>query len=95
MKAKKGFNLREICGEYVIVAEGKENLDFSNIIQMNETAAFLWKEIQGKDFTAQDLAQLLTDNYQIDESTPLPEEQALHDAQAVMDQWLETGIIEP
>ena len=36
MKAKKGFNLRNVCGEQIIVAEGKENIDFSNIISMNE-----------------------------------------------------------
>ena len=36
MKAKKGFNLRNVCGEQIIVAEGKENIDFSNIISMND-----------------------------------------------------------
>ena len=25
MKAKTGFNLRTVCGENIIVAEGKEN----------------------------------------------------------------------
>ena len=29
MKTKTGFHLRDICGEYVIVAEGVENIDFS------------------------------------------------------------------
>ena len=29
MKAKPGFNLRDVCGEQIIVAEGKENIDFS------------------------------------------------------------------
>ena len=38
MKAKKGFNLRDVCGEKIIVAEGKENIDFSNIISMNESS---------------------------------------------------------
>ena len=32
MKAKPGFNLRNVCGEQIIVAEGKENIDFSNIL---------------------------------------------------------------
>ena len=40
MKTKKGFNLRTICGENIIVAEGVENIDFSRIISMNESAAF-------------------------------------------------------
>ena len=43
MRKKPGFNLRDVCGEQIVVAEGKENIDFSNIISMNETSAFLWE----------------------------------------------------
>ena len=46
MKVKNGFNLREVCGEHIIVAEGDENIDFSNIISMNESSAYLWEEVQ-------------------------------------------------
>ena len=46
MKTKKGFNIRNVCGENIIVAEGKENIDFSNIISMNESSAYLWKNAQ-------------------------------------------------
>ena len=49
MKTKKGFNLRQVCGENVIVAEGVENIDFSSIISMNESSAYLWNNIQGKE----------------------------------------------
>ena len=51
MKTKIGFNLRQICGENVIIAEGEENIDFSNIISMNESSAYLWKNIQDKEFS--------------------------------------------
>lgn len=88
MKAKTGFNLRNVCGEQVIVAEGRENIDFSNIISMNETSAYLWNAIQGKDFTVDDLVKLLTQEYDVDEQT------ARKDAQALADQWLEAGICE-
>jgi hypothetical protein len=94
MKAKKGFNIRNVCGQRLIVAEGKENMDFSNIISMNESSALLWEKIQGKDFTIEDLAQILQDEYQIDENTPLPREQALQDAATVATQWKEAGILE-
>ena len=94
MKAKPGFNIRKVCGENIIVAEGKENMDFSNIISMNESSALLWNEIQGKDFSVEDLAQILTENYQIDANTPLPMSQALADAETVVQQWYETGIID-
>ncbi len=88
MKAKIGFNLRNICGEQVIVAEGKENIDFSNIISMNDASAYLWNAIQGKDFTVDDLVELLTQEYEVDEQT------ARRDAQALANQWLEAEICE-
>ncbi len=88
MKAKTGFNLRNVCGEQVIVAEGRENIDFSNIISMNETSAYLWNAIQDKDFTVDDLVELLMQEYDVDEQT------ARKDAQALAKQWLEAGICE-
>lgn len=88
MKAKTGFNLRNVCGEQVIVAEGRENIDFSNIISMNETSAYLWNAIQGKDFTVDDFVKLLMQEYDVDEQT------ARKDAQALANQWLEAGICE-
>ena len=88
MKAKPGFNLRVVCGENIIVAEGKENIDFSNIISMNESSAYLWKNVQEKEsFTNQDLAELLTQEYDIDLET------ALADATQLSQQWLQAGII--
>ena len=89
MRAKKGFKLRNICGENIIVAEGKENIDFTNIISMNETSAFLWEQIEQKDnFDAKTLPELLLDNYDVDKET------ALNDASELIKQWLEAEIIE-
>jgi hypothetical protein len=88
MKTKKGFNLRNVCNENIIVAEGVENIDFSKIISMNESSAYLWKKVQGTDFTAEDLCRLLTEEYDVDEAT------ALADAKAVAKQWTEAGIVE-
>ena len=89
MRGKKGFKLRNICGENIIVAEGKENIDFTNIISMNETSAFLWEQIEQKDnFDAETLTELLLDNYDVDKET------ALNDASELIKQWLEAEIIE-
>ena len=88
MKAKPGFNLRVVCGENIIVAEGEENIDFSNIISMNESCAYLWQNIQGKEFTHEDLVGLLTHEYEVDEAT------ALKDVKALTELWLQAGIIE-
>ena len=89
MKAKKGFKLREICGENIIVADGIENIDFSSIISMNESSAYLWQAIQDKEqFSTEELAALLTEQYEVDEAT------ALADSQMLADQWLKAGIID-
>ena len=88
MKAKNGFNLRTVCGENILVAEGEENIDFSNIISMNESSAYLWQNIQGKEFTHEDLVGLLTQEYEVDEAT------ALKDVKALTELWLQAGIIE-
>ena len=88
MKAKKGFNLRTVCNEQIIVAEGEANIDFSNIISMNESSAYLWNEITGIDFTPEILAKLLLERYEVSEDT------ALNDAKNVSEQWMKAGIIE-
>ncbi len=88
MKTKKGFTLRNVCGENVIVSEGKENIDFSNLICPNESSAYLWESVQDKDFTAEDLATLLTAEYEVDYNT------ALRDSENLMQQWMEAGIVE-
>ncbi len=89
MKVKNGFNLREVCGENIIVAEGDENIDFSNIISMNESSAYLWQEVQKLDnFTIDTLTQLLCEQYEIDEET------AKKDVTTLATQWAAAGIIE-
>lgn len=88
MKIKPGFELRDICGEHVVVAHGRENIDFSKIISLNESAAYLWRAVEGKDFDAPMLAHLLTEEYDVDEAT------ALRDAEKVMNDWREAGLAE-
>ncbi len=88
MKAKEGFNLRTVCGEQIIVAEGKENIDFSNIISMNETSAYLWEAIKGKEFSQEDLVDLLLEQYEVNKDI------ASKDVEALVKQWKDAGIID-
>ena len=87
MKIKKGFKLRNVCGENIIVAEGIENIDFSRIISMNESAAYLWNNIQEQDFDTETLVRLLLQEYEVDEAT------ARRDAVTLIEKWLDAGII--
>ena len=88
MKTKKGFVLRNVCGENIIVAEGKENIDFTTIISMNETTAYLWKNVEGKEFDSDTLMSLLINEYEVDDAT------ANKDAKNIAKQWIEAGIAE-
>lgn len=88
MKTKKDFVLKEVCGEYIIISEGEENIDFTKIISMNESSAFLWNSIKDKDFSVETLVDNLTAEYDIDRET------ATNDAKALVEQWLKAGIIE-
>ena len=88
MKIKDGFVLREMCGEYIVAAEGLQHINFNRLISLNYTAAYLWKELIGKEFTAQDMAQLLVDEYQIDS------DRALKDSENLCKSWSEAGIVE-
>lgn len=88
MKIKKGFNLRVVCDENIIVAEGLSNIDFSRIISLNESAVYLWKNIHGKEFDQETLADLLLQEYEVEKET------AQRDAGMLIEQWKEAGLIE-
>lgn len=89
MKTKPGFNIRNVCGQDLIVAEGEENIDFSNIISMNETSSYLWTKVQKMDsFTVDDMVNLLLQEYEVDRAT------ALSDCSLLAAQWNKAGIID-
>ena len=55
---------------------------------MNETSAYLWENIQGKEFTCDDLVKLLTEEYEVDEKT------ARKDVDVLVGTWKDAGIID-
>lgn len=68
MKIKDGFVLRKVCEEFVVVAVGRQTLDFKGIIRLNDTGAFLWEQLQ-KECTSEELAAALAAEYAVDEAT--------------------------
>ena len=89
MKIKKGFILRTVCGENVIVGEGLDAINFGRMLSLNETAAWLWKQaVEQGDFTAESLAKALCDEYEV---SP---DQALADVKETISQWTELKVVE-
>ncbi len=68
MKIKNGFVLRNICDEYLVVAVGRQTLDFKGLIKLNESGAFLWEQLKN-DRTEDELLAALTAEYAVDEAT--------------------------
>jgi len=88
MKTRKGYVLRDLGTEHVLVAEGVGAVDFSRMISMNASAAFLWQEVEGKDFDADTLADLLVEEYGIARDV------AVRDVAALLQTWKDANVIE-
>ena len=67
MKIKDGYLLREVAGNHVVVPTGKATLDFSGVITLNGTGAFLWK-LLNTDRTEPELLSAILDEYEIKEA---------------------------
>lgn len=62
MKAKKGFLLRRLGKEYMVVAVGEASKDFNGMIRLNETGAFYWKELE-KGITENELVAKMLERF--------------------------------
>jgi len=63
MRLRSDLTLRKIGSEYMIVEPGKGMVDLSKVYSLNKTAAFLWNELQGRDFSEDDVAEILVEEY--------------------------------
>lgn len=88
MKLKEGFILRTICGEHVVVGEGLAQVNFNKMLSLNESAAYLWEAVAGKEFTKEDLVNLLLEKYEVSA------EVATQDVEKLVDIWVEQGVAE-
>lgn len=69
MKIKDGFMLREVAGEWVVIPLGERVIEFSGIMSLSESGAFLWKKMEGTDVSEDHLVKLLLNEYDVDEAT--------------------------
>ena len=64
MKLKEGYILREVAGNYIVVAVGNAVKEFNGVINLNESAAFLWKQL-AEDKTEEELVDALLGEYEV------------------------------
>ena len=68
MKIKEGFILREVAGQFMVVAIGDLSKEFNGIVRLNSVGKFLWENMQ-EDTTAEELLKKITSEYEVDEET--------------------------
>lgn len=66
MRVKSGFILRAMGENHLVVPVGAMTVDFRCIITLNETGAFLWKQLQ-EECTEEALVQALLGEYDVTE----------------------------
>ena len=88
MKIKEGFVLRQMCGENIVAGEGLQHINFNKLLSLNESAAYLWKEVVGKEFTQEEMAELLIARYGIDKQL------AMTDSGNLIKAWVDAGVAE-
>ncbi len=59
---KPDFLIRKIAGEYILIGAGKQ-IDFSQLLLLNETAVFLIRKLQEHSQTFEELAQQMITCY--------------------------------
>ena len=65
MKIKKGFILRMVGGENIVVPVGEQSKTFHGMINLNETGAFLWRFFS-EEHTASEAVEALCKEYEAD-----------------------------
>lgn len=86
LQLNKDFVLREVCGLNVVLPTGANVKDFGGALNLNDTAALIFEQLQaGK--TAEETAAALTEAYDV---TP---ETALADVQETINSLREAGVV--
>ena len=87
MKIKKGFVLRVVGGENVVVPVGEMSKTFHGMINLNATGAFMWKFFSEEHTLEEGVAALLAE-YDVDE------ERARADVEKFMNAVMKNGFAE-
>ena len=87
MTIKKGFVLRNVVDEYIVMPTGENIAKFEGAVVLNEVSAFLFRQLENP-VSREDLLASLLNEYDVDEAT------AAADLDALLKQLQEMGLLE-
>ncbi|MBO4664379.1 MAG: PqqD family protein [Bacteroidaceae bacterium] len=89
MKTVEGYKLQTLGSQNLLVGMGA-NVAHSGVLRkMNESAAYLWKAIEGTDFTEGMLVDLLLEEYEVSR------EDAQEAVKDLVKDWIEEKVVTP
>ena len=86
MKRNKDFIADQIAGEYVAVPIGEMSKAFHGMIRLNDTARFIWDQLEN-DVTEAQIVDALLANYEVDRSC------AERDVRRIVEMLKDAGIV--
>lgn len=87
MKIKEGFVYREIMGQGVVVPTGKASVEFSGMVKLNETGAYIWKKIE-QEYSQAAIVEELLKEYDVSK------EQATESVRKFVSDMTDKGFLE-
>ncbi len=82
MKIGSRFTLRNIAGENIVIMSSALGVDATKVISLNESAAWLWTQLQGREFEIEEAVSLVLENYEVSEDI----------ARADVERWVDTLV---
>ena len=87
MKAKKGFVMRYVVDEYIIMPTNDNINRFDGSVVLNDVSAFVWEQLQ-QDTTQEQLLENLLNEFDV------PQDVAAKDLAALLCRFREYGLLE-
>ena len=87
MKIKKGFVLRNVVDEYMVMPTGENIASFDGTVVLNEVSAFIFRQLENA-VSRDDVLTALLAEFEVDEAT------AAKDLDVLLDRFRELGLLE-
>ena len=71
MKIKEGFVIEKVGTSYLAVAVGERAAEFSSMVRLNSTGAFLWNCLAEANLTHEELVDKVVAAYEVERSIVL------------------------
>ena len=77
MRIDERKKVRKVAGENIVIMQSDNTVDMTKVVALNESAMLVYERLAGKEITVTDVAQVLTDEYEVDDATALRDAEAL------------------